>query len=61
MFEMNLAGWRNDSSIKKIASKAEVDRLADGLTKIAARRGADSTEITWGMRQVVLKRGHEAS
>jgi trans-aconitate 2-methyltransferase len=61
MFEMNLAGWRNDPSTKKIASKAEVDRLADGLTKIAARRGADSPEITWGMRQVVLKRGHEAS
>jgi trans-aconitate 2-methyltransferase len=54
MFSLNLAGWRDDPVVEKIASRKELERLSNGLEALAA--ASTGAEITWGMRQVVLER-----
>ncbi|WP_238428624.1 OsmC family protein [Frankia nepalensis] len=52
MFGMNLAVWRSDPRFHD--RQAELDRLAAGLTDLAAAPGEG--HITWAMRRVAIRR-----
>lgn len=54
MYWMNLMTWRTDPYVIENHAPADVDRLADGLVRLAASPSEET--IAWGLRQVVLER-----
>jgi SAM-dependent methyltransferase len=54
MYWMNLMTWRADPYVTENHPPAEVDRLANGLVRLAASPCDEA--ITWGLRQVVFER-----